>query len=133
MKKIVKLTESDLLNIIKKVVSETNIVKDKIKHSPYNPKMESEEMDEEWGSADEADKYNCCKRDICRRGQTCSSCRCVDLSKSRQLNNPKMESEEMDEEWGSADDADRYNCCKRKNRCGAGMCVNCRCVDKIRV
>ena len=82
MKKIVKLTESDLLNIIKKVVSETNIVKDKIKHSPYNPKMESEEMDEE---------------------------------------------------WGSADDADRYNCCKRKNRCGAGMCVNCRCVDKIRV
>ena len=129
MKKIVKLTESDLLNIIKKVVSETNIVKDNIKHSPYNPKMESEEIDEE----SDKRKYDCCKRDICKNGQTCSACRCVDLSKSRQLNKPKMESKEMDEEWGSADEADRYNCCRKHRPCHGGMCVNCRCVPKIKV
>ena len=85
MKKVVKLTESDLINIINKVVSETNIVKDGIKPSPYNPKMESEEIDEE--EVSEVDTTTatskigggCCKRgcqgtsDICDR----STCKCI--------------------------------------------------------
>jgi hypothetical protein len=137
MKKIIKLTENDLINLVNKVLSEQ--VKKPMPKRPKPPVVgpthnESyEEMDEEWGSADEADKYNCCKRDICRRGQTCSNCRCMDLSKSRQLNKPKMESEEMDEEWGSADEADKYNCCRKHHPCHGGMCVDCRCVPKIRV
>ena len=77
MKKVVKLTESDLLNIIKKVVSETNIVKDKIKTSPYNPKMESEEMHEE--AAETERKKGCCRKKYpCVSDYyMCVNCQCV--------------------------------------------------------
>ena len=78
MKKVVKLKESDLLNIIKKVVSETNIVKDRIKPSPYNPKVENEEFDDEVN--EESDwRKGCCRANRPCRGtsEICQNCQCV--------------------------------------------------------
>ena len=75
MKKIVKLTESDLVKLIKKVVSETNITKTKVKKTLYKPKMESEEMSEEI----DARKKGCCRPNYpCASDYyMCVNCECV--------------------------------------------------------
>jgi hypothetical protein len=78
MKKIVKLTESDLVKLIKKVVNETNVDKDKVKNTTYKPKMESIEMDEAESEVDRK-KKGCCRPSYpCVSDYyMCVNCQCV--------------------------------------------------------
>jgi hypothetical protein len=77
MKKIVKLTESDLVKLIKKVVSETNITKTKVKKTLYKPKMESEEMYEVESAVEK--KKGCCRPNYpCTSDYyMCVNCECI--------------------------------------------------------
>ena len=68
MKKVIKLTESDLVNIIKKVVRESGGVKDKFKNSPYNPKMEGEELEFNEGSSEYCSKCFSMGKQCCHKG-----------------------------------------------------------------
>jgi hypothetical protein len=134
MKKIVKLAESDLMNIIKRVINESVPISKSISPSTTPSKAPGCLG----GMTYCATANQCCPAGACAGGE------CRDPRSGRRVpgSTPIDESEEMDENmYGieldevEGESEKKKGCCRPHYRCWSPyyQCVNCECVKAIRV